>query len=93
MFGPMLLYSMMHNTLKLIDQQIGSFDREKIEFVQHVAAGKKKASAEGSDVFQYLKEAGALEIAEKWKNKLWPQVHLLLVRKKKNALKPIWEAV
>jgi tRNA uridine 5-carbamoylmethylation protein Kti12 len=69
MFGPMVLYSMIHNTLKLIDQQIGSFDREKIEFVQHVAAGKNKASAEGSDVFQYLKEAGvdllALEIDEK----------------------------
>jgi tRNA uridine 5-carbamoylmethylation protein Kti12 len=69
MFGPMVLYSMIHNTLKLIDQQIGSFDREKIEFVQHVAAGKKKASAEGSDVFQYLKEAGvdllALEIDDK----------------------------
>jgi hypothetical protein len=57
MFGPMVLYSMIHNTLKLIDQQIGSFDRERIEFVHHVAAGKKKASSEGSDVFQYLKEA------------------------------------
>jgi hypothetical protein len=57
MFGPMVLYSMMHNTLKLIDHQIGSFDRERIKFVQHVAAGKEKASAEGSDVFQYLKTA------------------------------------
>ena len=55
MFGPMVLYSMMHNTLKLIDRQIGSFDRESIEFFHHVAAGKEKASAEGSDVFQYLK--------------------------------------
>jgi len=55
MFGPMVLFSMMHNTLKLIDQQIGSFDREGIKFVQNVAAGKEKASAEGSDVFQYLK--------------------------------------
>ena len=55
MFGPMILYSMIHNTLKLIDQQIGSFDRERIKFVQYVAAGKEKASAEGSDVFQYLK--------------------------------------
>ena len=55
MFGPMVLYSMINNTLKLIDQQIGSFDREKIEFVQHVAAGKEKASAESRDVFQYLK--------------------------------------
>lgn len=57
MFGPMVLYSMIHNTLKLIDQQIGSFDREKLKFVQHVAAGTEKASAEGSDVFQYLKTA------------------------------------
>ena len=57
MFGPMVLYSMIHNTLKLIDQQIGSFDRERIKFVQHVTAGKEKASAEGSDVFQYLKTA------------------------------------
>jgi tRNA uridine 5-carbamoylmethylation protein Kti12 len=57
MFGPMVLYSMINNTLKLIDQQIGSLDREKIEFVQHVAAGKEKASAESRDVFQYLKSA------------------------------------
>lgn len=57
MFGPMILYSMIHNTLKLIDQQVGSFDKEKIEFIQNVAAGKEKASAEGLDVFQYLKSA------------------------------------
>ena len=69
MFGPMVLYGMIHNTLKLIDQQIGSFDRERIKFVQHVAAGTEKASVEGSDVFQYLKTAAVdlvkLEINEK----------------------------
>jgi hypothetical protein len=57
MFGPMVLYSLMHNTLKLIDQQIASFDREGIKHVHHVASGKEKASAEGSNVFQYLKTA------------------------------------
>ena len=56
MFGPMVLYSIIHNTIKLIDQQIGSSDREKIEFVQQVAAGKEQASFEGSSVFQYLKK-------------------------------------
>jgi len=61
LFGPMVLFSMIHNSLKLIDQQIGSFDRERIKFVQNVAAGKEKASAEGSDVFRYLKTA-ALEM-------------------------------
>ena len=56
-FGPMVLYSMIHNTLKLLDIEIDSHDREKIEFVQNVANGKERASAEGSDVFQYLKSA------------------------------------
>jgi hypothetical protein len=55
LFGPMVLYSMIHNALKLVDQQIGSYDKGKMEFVQNVAAGKEKASMEGPDVFQYLK--------------------------------------
>ena len=67
MFGPMVLYSLIHNTLKLIDHQIGSFDRQGIEFVQHVATGKKKASVEGADVFQYLKTA-ALKLIPLQKN-------------------------
>lgn len=57
MFGPMVLYSMIHNSLKLIDQQIGEFDRERLEYVRNVAAGKEKALVEGSEVFQYLKSA------------------------------------
>lgn len=56
LYGPMVLYSIIHNTIKLIDQQIGSSDREKIEFVQQVTAGKEQASFEGSSVFQYLKK-------------------------------------
>jgi len=61
-FGPMVLYSMMHNTLKLVDRQVGSFDKEGVEFVQRVASSQEKASVEGSDVFQYLKEV-ALKLA------------------------------
>ena len=57
LFGPMVLYSMIHNTLKLIDEQIAGFDKGKIEFFQQIVAGKQKASAEGPDVFQYLKAA------------------------------------
>ena len=55
-FGPMVIYSIIHNTLKLIDQQVSSFDKEKMEFVHRVSSEKEKADAEGSDVFQYLKE-------------------------------------
>ncbi len=53
----MILYSMIHNTLKLVDQQIGSADKKKIKFIQNVAEGKENASMEGSDVLQYLKSA------------------------------------
>ncbi|HUV77632.1 MAG TPA: hypothetical protein VMW06_06200 [Desulfobacterales bacterium] len=62
LFGPMVLYSMIHNTLKLIDEQIGGFDKGKIEFFQQVAGGMQKASAEGPDVFQYLKAAALKRI-------------------------------
>ena len=55
-FGPMVIYSIIHNSLKLIDQQVGSFDKGKMEFVHQVASGKEKAGAEGPDVFKYLKE-------------------------------------
>jgi hypothetical protein len=62
-FGPMVIYSIIHNTLKLIDQQIGSFDKGKMEFIHQVASGKEGADAEGPDVFQYLKEAvGKLKV-------------------------------
>ena len=57
LFGPMVLYSMIHNTLKLVEQQIGSYDKGKIKFIQNVAEGKEDASMEGPDVFQYLKSA------------------------------------
>jgi hypothetical protein len=57
LFGPMVLYSMTHNTLKLVEQQIGSDDKGKIKFVQDVAGGMESAFLEGPDVFQYLKSA------------------------------------
>jgi len=55
--GPMVIYSMIHNLLNLIDRPVGSYDKEKIEFVHQVAAGKEAADAQGPDVFHYLKTA------------------------------------
>jgi hypothetical protein len=57
LYGPMIIYSLIHGTLKLIDEPVSSFDKTKIELVQQVAAGKQKAAAEGPDVFEYLKKA------------------------------------
>jgi hypothetical protein len=55
LYGPMIIYSLIHGTLKLIEDRIGSFDKTKIELIQQVAAGKQKAPVEGTDVFEYLK--------------------------------------
>ena len=55
LYGPLVIYSQIHGTLKLIDEQISSFDKTKIEFVQQVAAGSQKATIEGTEVFEYLK--------------------------------------
>jgi len=55
LYGPMIIYSLIHGTLMLIDEQISSIDKTKIELVQQVAAGKQKAAVKGPDVFKYLK--------------------------------------
>ena len=56
-YGPMVIYSQIHGTLKLIDEQISSFDKPKLELIRQTATGKEKAAAEGPDVFEYLKNA------------------------------------
>jgi hypothetical protein len=61
LFGPMVLYSIIHNYLKLIETQTGSFDREKLEFIQKIASGKEPASSEGPLVFEYLKKTALLQ--------------------------------
>ncbi len=55
-FGPMVIYSLIHNLLILIDRQVGSFDKDKIEFVHKAASQKEPADAEGPDVFEHLKQ-------------------------------------
>lgn len=55
LFGPIIIYSIVYNILKLIDEQISSLDKEKMEYMIDVAMGKEKASSEGPLVFQHLK--------------------------------------
>ncbi len=57
LFGPLVIYSVIHNVIRLIDKQISSLNKEKTEFVHKVAMGKEKASEEGAEVFQYLRDA------------------------------------
>ena len=57
MYGPMIIYSLIHGNVKLIEDRISSFDKIKIELIQLVAAGKQKAAVEAPEVFEYLKKA------------------------------------
>jgi hypothetical protein len=56
LYGPIIIYSLIHGTLKLINEQISNFDKTKIELVQQAADGKQKADVEGPDVFEYIKK-------------------------------------
>jgi len=57
LYGPMIIYSLIHGTLKVIDERISSLDKSQIELVQRIVAGKQTATLEGPDVFAYLKAA------------------------------------
>ncbi|MBN1932342.1 MAG: hypothetical protein JW786_12130 [Desulfobacterales bacterium] len=63
LYGPMVIYNLMNDTLKFIDDQVGIFDKEKIEFINLIASGKHTAPTEGPSVFQRLKEAVLMQKA------------------------------
>jgi hypothetical protein len=57
LYGPIVVYSLIENEIKLIDQQIGSFEKGKIEYFQSIVSGNQEASKEGVEVFEYLRKA------------------------------------
>lgn len=57
LYGPLVVYSLIENEIKLIDERIGSFDKKKIEYFQSIVSGNRKASKAGADVFDYLRKA------------------------------------
>lgn len=58
-YGPLVIYSMIHNTIKLIEKPIGSYDKGQLEYFNRVAAGDDKAPIEGEAVFKFLRGAVA----------------------------------
>ena len=57
LYGPIVIFSRIDNSLKVIETPVSSFDKEKLNYVRQVAAGNEKADIEGQDVFRYLKDA------------------------------------
>lgn len=57
MFGPIVIYSKLHNRFKLIDDVIGSYDKSKIELFKQITSGETPAPLEGEKVFEFLRKA------------------------------------
>ncbi|MGD9300226.1 MAG: hypothetical protein PVI13_01540 [Desulfobacterales bacterium] len=55
LFGPAVVFSLIDNSLVMLEEEISSFDKGRIKYFQQVAQGKEEASVEGQDVFAYLK--------------------------------------
>jgi hypothetical protein len=56
-YGPVVIFSLIDTSLKLMDEQVGSFDKAKMAFFQQVVQSNAKTAVEGHDVFEYLKNA------------------------------------
>ena len=57
LYGPVVILSLIDNSLGMIEDKISSLDKSQIEFFQQTAQGKEKPSIEGAEVLRYLKEA------------------------------------
>ncbi|MGD2271756.1 MAG: hypothetical protein PVI06_15245 [Desulfobacterales bacterium] len=57
LYGPIVVYSLIENEIKLIGEPIGSFDKKKIEYFQSVVSGDQEAFKAGAEVFEYLRKA------------------------------------
>lgn len=55
-FGPMVLYGIIKNELKLVEEVLSNRSRADLEWLEQVAAGKEPASLEGVEVFDRLQQ-------------------------------------
>ena len=56
LYGPMVVFRLVNNSLVMLEEKISSFDKAKMALFQKVARGEEKPSIEGKEVFRYLKE-------------------------------------
>ncbi len=61
LYGPAVVLSHINNSLVMIEEPIGSYDKGQVALFQEVARGEEKAPIEGKEVFQYLTAAVAIK--------------------------------
>jgi hypothetical protein len=64
LFGPFIIYSIIHNTIMLFDDKIGTKEKDKIELLHKTVSGREKASKDGTAVFEYLADSVLLKNPE-----------------------------
>jgi len=57
LFGPIVIYSLIHNSLLLVERQVSQKDDAGVEAVHHVALGQEKPDRQDTDVFLFLTAA------------------------------------
>ena len=56
LYGPAVVLNHIDNSLAMIEEPIGSFDKGQVALFQKVARGEEKAAVEGKEVFRFLKD-------------------------------------
>jgi hypothetical protein len=56
LFGPMVIYSHIQNTLRLIDRKIGAYAKAEIEQLRQEITSDSPPALAGADVLRYLKD-------------------------------------
>jgi hypothetical protein len=54
-FGPLVMFSMIHNTLTWLETPLSSWDKERFETLKAAASGDAEAAASGPAVFDLMK--------------------------------------
>ncbi len=57
LFGPVVMYSMVNNRLRIIEEEMNINDRDAIELYNRIASKEEEHTIEGTAVFQYLGDA------------------------------------
>lgn len=60
--GPIVLYNLIQNELKLIEDKIPVFSKEQVSVFHEIAAGNRDPSRHGPEVFHHFKQASSLLI-------------------------------
>lgn len=53
--GPVVIFSLIHNALRLSEEQFGSLDKTRVEQFHAIASAKEGTSIQGAAVFEYLR--------------------------------------